>query len=151
MRSLLRAEDRRDLEAPLDALRPGTHRRWGRMSVEGMVCHLTDSFLAVLGERPAGRVPKLHERTLMRWIALSTPVPWPKGVPTIDARDQERGGTPPESLEPDKARLRQVIDRFLVGIEAGTMAHPLFGEMSAAEWGRWAYRHMDHHFRQFSA
>jgi hypothetical protein len=121
------------------------------MSVGGMLCHLADSFLVVLGERDGGRTPKLHERTLMRWVALHTPMPWPKGVKTVAACDQERDGTPPTEFERDRATLRATVDRFLTEIEPGTSVHPIFGTMSAEEWGRWGYRHMDHHLRQFSA
>jgi hypothetical protein len=28
-------------------------------------------------------------------------------------------------------------------------AHGLFGTMSLRDWQRWAYRHTDHHLRQF--
>jgi hypothetical protein len=29
--------------------------------------------------------------------------------------------------------------------------HPIFGPMSNSSWLRWAYRHLDHHLRQFGA
>jgi len=35
------------------------------------------------------------------------------------------------------------------GADLGNNEHPLFGPMSRAEWLRWGYLHMDHHFRQF--
>ena len=28
-------------------------------------------------------------------------------------------------------------------------AHGFFGTMSVADWQRWAYKHTDHHLRQF--
>jgi hypothetical protein len=30
-------------------------------------------------------------------------------------------------------------------------SHPIFGAMSAGDWLRWGYLHMDHHLRQFGA
>ena len=30
-------------------------------------------------------------------------------------------------------------------------AHGLFGVMSRRDWQRWAYRHTNHHLRQFGA
>lgn len=151
MKSLMNASDRSEIDARVAALRPDSTRRWGRMSVGGMVCHLNDSFQVVLGEREAGRTPRLHERTLMRWVALHTPVPWPKGVPTVRAADQESGGTPPGDLERDKATLRATMERFVNEIAPGKSVHPIFGTMSEAEWGHWGWRHMDHHLTQFSA
>jgi hypothetical protein len=146
---LLNTEDRAALLARLDALGPDATRQWGRMSVGGMLCHLTDAFAMVQPEAAAGFSPRLHERTLMRWIALSTPVPWPRGVPTAPACDQEKDGTPPAEFDHDRDRLHEAIDRFLRDVDGGRLFHPLFGSMSRGEWGRWGYRHTDHHLRQF--
>jgi hypothetical protein len=151
VKSLLDPTHRAAILARLDALDPDAHKRWGRMSVGGMLCHLTDAFLAVLGERGPRGTPKLHERTVMRWVALSTPVPWPKGVPTMAVCDQEKDGTPPSDFEHDKQTLRDATERFLGAIDGENLFHPIFGRMSVGEWGRWGYRHMDHHLRQFSA
>jgi hypothetical protein len=38
---------------------------------------------------------------------------------------------------------------FVERMDPNTLRHPVFQKMSAAEWGRWAYRHVDHHARQF--
>jgi hypothetical protein len=149
--SLFDTRHREPILARLDGLRPDAQRQWGRMSVGGMVCHLSDSFLVVLGERESGRQSKLHERTLLRWLALHTPMPWPRGVKTGAAVDQERGGTPPDDFDRDRATLRVVTDRFLTSVGTGRLVHPFFGTMSTNEWGHWGWRHMDHHLRQFSA
>ena len=148
--SLLNPTDRASMMARLEALRPDARKRWGRMSVGGMLCHLTDAFEVVLGDRPADRRPKFHERTVMRLVALHTPIPWPHGVKTVPACDQELGGTPPGEFERDRAALRDAMERFIDRVEPDRIAHPIFGRMSADEWGRWVYRHMDHHLRQFS-
>lgn len=34
-------------------------------------------------------------------------------------------------------------------LDPDTMSHPIFGKLSAGERGRWGYRHLDHHGRQF--
>jgi hypothetical protein len=36
----------------LARLRPDTPRRWGKMTAHQMVCHCTDAFRNLLGERP---------------------------------------------------------------------------------------------------
>jgi hypothetical protein len=78
-------------------------------------------------------------------------MPWPRGVQTGAAVDQELGGTPPDHLDRDRATLRAVTDRFLTSVGSGGLVHPVFGTMSTNEWGHWGWRHMDHHLRQFSA
>src|SRR2546423_7752954 len=85
----------------LGRVRHDSPRRWGTMSPHGMFCHLGDSFLTVLGERPAASKDTLLSRTLVKWIALHTPLPWPHGVPTMPEVDQNVGGTKPVEFERD--------------------------------------------------
>jgi hypothetical protein len=149
MKSILNERDRKALLERVGRVTPDSPRRWGRMSAHGMICHLFDSFAGVLGDRPIADVSTLAGRTVMRWIAVSTPMPWPKGVPTTPEADQERDGTPPGDFAADRARLLEISEDFVRRLDPATMRHPLFGRMSAGEWGRWAYRHVDHHARQF--
>jgi hypothetical protein len=146
---VLNPSDLEELEARLDGLTADTPARWGRMSASGMVCHLTDSFQVVLGRRRTTRTNTLAERTIIRLIALTVPVPWPKGIETVAEVDQERGGTPPEEFAADLARLRTVLREFVTSVPRQSMSHPIFGRVSIGEWGRWGYRHADHHLRQF--
>lgn len=126
-------------------------RQWGRMSVEGMVCHLNDAFLMVLGERPSEKKPSWVERTALRFLALHTPMPWPKGAQTPAEVDQEKGGSQPGEFDQDKLNLQSTLERFANEAQARSMFHPIFGQLSTPELGRWAYRHVDHHLRQFDA
>ena len=86
----------------------------------------------------------------MRFVALQLPFPWPHGVKTRPDVDQERGGTRPGDFAADVAELIRACERFAAG-GATPESHYLFGRLSAEEWGRWGYRHMDHHLRQFGA
>lgn len=149
MKSLLNEADRKEIIERIGRLRADTPRRWGTMTPGGMLCHLTDSFLGVLGDRPIRDVSTLLGRTAMRWVALSTPFPWPKGVQTAREVDQNRDGTPPGDFEADLTRFLDVTEDFVRRLDPETMRHPIFGRISAAEWGRWGYRHIDHHTRQF--
>lgn len=149
MKSILNDADRKEVLGRVARVRPDSARQWGRMSPHGMVCHLADAFASVLGDREAKDHSTLLGRTAMKWFALSTPVPWPKGVPTLPEADQERGGTKPVDFDADLARLLALAEAFPSRLDATSMRHPLFGRMSRGEWGRWAYRHVDHHARQF--
>ncbi len=149
MKNILRDADRKEVLERIGRVRPDSERRWGRMSPHGMVCHLADSFAGVLGERAISDRSTLFGRTGMKWIALSTPFPWPKGVPTMPEADQERQGTPPVDFDADLARMLDLAESFGARLDEATMRHPIFGRMTRAEWGRWGYRHVDHHARQF--
>ena len=124
--------------------------RWGRMSAHQMICHLNDSFLVAMGERYASPATGLFRNPVLKWIALHTPLPWAKNVPTRPEVDQTAGGTPPGDFVRDRARLAELIGRFAEPSRNFAFApHPMWGEMREHEWLRWGYRHTDHHLRQF--
>lgn len=129
-------------------LTPKAARQWGRMTVHEMICHLNDSFRVACGEKYASPDTNLFKQTLFKWVALHTPTPWPKGAATRPELIQGQGGTPPADWTSDCAHLQQSIPAFAARETFGV--HPLFGEMSKADWLIWAYRHIDHHLRQFS-
>ena len=151
MKSLSNPNDRAAVLARLQRLRPDTPRRWGRMTAPQMVCHLTDSFRSIIGERPSSspppRIPRWRQR-LIKLVALQMPFPWPHGVKTRPDVNQELGGTRPLNFAADVSALAQACERFAAA--QGTRGpHHLVGPLTADEWGRWGYKHMDHHLRQF--
>jgi hypothetical protein len=136
----------------LRTLRPDAERRWGRMSVHQMVCHLADSCRMAAGEIRVAAAPSLFQRTVVKWIALFLPLPWPSGIPTKPELDQEAGGTCPSDFATDVATLEALVESMCArDARASWPAHPVFGRMSRPVWLRWAYLHMDHHLRQFGA
>ena len=154
MKTLRRRADLEDLLDRLHRLRPDAPRQWGRMTAPQMVCHLTDAFRNLLGERlVASRTepPTLVGRTLLKWMALYAPVPWPGDLKTRPEANQEIGGTPPSSdFASDVAMLEAATERFLAAGQRGPRKpHYMFGPLSEAQWCRWAFLHMDHHLRQF--
>jgi hypothetical protein len=136
----------------LDNLTPQSRRYWGRMTVHQMVCHLSDGYRNPVGERTVPSYSSLVRRTLIKWIALHTPMQWPHGVRTIPEADQEVGGTKPVEFARDIAELKRLIDVFAATEQkVGGHRHAMFGPLTAQEWGVWGYRHADHHLRQFGA
>lgn len=123
-------------------------RQWGKMTPHQMVCHLSDSFLTVLGERAASSKETWVSRTIVKYIALHTKLPWPRGVPTMPEVDQTIGGTKPIEFERDRQQALDLLRRFVL---PGTVygRHPGFGAMTRDEWMLWGYGHVDHHLRQF--
>jgi hypothetical protein len=150
MKTMARARDKAEILRRLKTVRPECTRRWGRMSSHQMVCHLSDSFRLVMHQKPASPATGVLQSTLVKWMALYVPLPWPAGVPTRPEIDQELGGTAPGDFAEDLAELEALLE--IVTTPASNYdwpAHPIFGRMSEAAWLRWAYLHMDHHLRQF--
>lgn len=140
---------REALLARLRALEPSDARRWGRMNAHQAVCHLRDSFRSRIHHEPITARDNLFTRTFVRWIALHTGLPWPHGVRTVPEVDQERGGTRPVDFARDRAELLTLIEQFVPLDAARLGSHPIFGPLTTPEWQHWAWRHIDHHLRQF--
>lgn len=132
----------------LDRLDPDSPRRWGRMTPHQALCHQADLFRFALGKREGPRLGNRLRTDLIKWYALNLPLRWPHGFPTARQFDQERGGTTPEEFDVDRVTLVDLIERF-TRPDAVLHEHPLFGRLSRPEWGRWGFRHTDHHLRQF--
>jgi hypothetical protein len=150
MKTMARPRDKAEIIRRLKMVQPECTRRWGRMSAHQMVCHLSDAFRLVTHQRPASPATSVLQSTLVKWIALYVPLPWPAGIPTRPEIDQEVGGTPPGDFAKDLAELEALLE--IVTTPASNYdwpAHPIFGRMSEAAWLRWAYLHVDHHLRQF--
>jgi hypothetical protein len=151
MKSLTNPVDRTAVLQRLHRIRPDTQRHWGRMTAPQMICHLTDAFRGVMGERPSTSPPPALPRwrqRVMKLVAVQLPLRWPHGVKTRPDVDQEVGGTPPGDFAADLSELVRMCERFATARDARP-PHYLFGPLTEREWGRWGYKHMDHHLRQF--
>lgn len=131
----------------LEALRPDTPRRFGTLTPGEMLCHLGDGPPNILGRPPAAGAPL---RRLRKWVGLRSPLPWPHGARTAPHSDPRAGGTKPTDFERDRRRAIAELRRLALAPDAElTASHAVFGRMTASDWKRWAYRHADHHLRQF--
>ena len=122
------------------------------MTAPQMVCHLSDSFRVVLGQKAVTPATGPLQRTVIKWIALYVPLAWPAGIVTRPEVDQEAGGTRPGEFERDRAELEALVEVVTMNPRAlAGQSHPIFGRMSERAFLRWSYLHMDHHLRQFGA
>ena len=135
----------------LNRLRPDTQRRWDTMTPGEMLCHLGDAHESVLGIRvPPGKPPTGVPRPVLKWVALYSPIPWPKGARTRAGVDPRREGTRPGDFEEGRARAVSSLQRLAAADSTGMAAiHFMFGPMAVRDWHQWAYRHINHHLRQF--
>ncbi|HXW89353.1 MAG TPA: DUF1569 domain-containing protein [Terriglobales bacterium] len=150
MRTLLNDRDQKELLDRVNKVRPDSQRHWGSMSAHQMICHLSDSFRAALGEKQVSSSSTLFKRTIYKWAALWVPVKWPHGIKTRPEVDQQQGGTRPVEFSSDVENLRILFGQFC-DWKGEFAPHAMFGRLSRTERMRHAYRHIDHHLRQFGA
>ena len=115
-----------------------------------MLCHLGDAEAMVLRTRPRVKPLPQRKRAVLKLLSLWSPLRWPHGWSSNPMLNPKVDGTRPSVFDTD---LQRAIDglRNIAAAGPGTLepAHGFFGTMSVADWQRWAYKHTDHHLRQF--
>ena len=148
MSTLADAASRAAMRQRIANLTPQAKRQWGKMTPHQMLCHLNDAFKMADGSRQPKAIDNIFSRNFIRFVALHTSISWPHGAKTVPEADQLQAGTPPAEWGRDLGELLALFDGFSA---RDGHKHPFFGTMTGAEWNVWAYRHTDHHLRQFSA
>lgn len=144
-KSLYNARARQELLARLERLTPDATPLWGRMTAPRMLAHLADWMLMAKGELKAAAKNRPLRYPLVKQLVIYW-LPFPKGVPTAPELISRK----PLEWAIERAAVRQHVLWFeSLNPNATWPEHPAFGKMTPRAWGVLAYRHMDHHFRQF--
>ena len=121
--------------------------KWGKMSVSQMMKHLSTAFDVALGKVQLPHTQphySLLANPIGRWLIIDG-MTWPHGTPGPPAfiiKDQP-------DFEEQKTALTGNIIAFIGSDNSATADHPLVGKLDRSAWGRFMYKHADHHFRQF--
>lgn len=120
------------------------------MEAHQMVVHLKDQLDIALGNKYAKAQGPVILRTVVgRWIALYI-IPWGKGQsPTPTEMDALKNGAILTDFESDKHLFIIRVKEFTAC--SSFAPHPFFGKMSKKDWGRLAWKHINHHLIQFGA
>lgn len=145
MRTLFDVEDRLLVTERLDRLALHSAPRWGQMDCAQMLAHLADGLRMAIGE-----LPTRPKRGPLRFGPLRHAViywlPFPKDAPTAPELITRRAVDCPTEMR----ELKRLILRFVSRAGASEWPeHPAFGQLSEQDWGVLAYKHIDHHLRQF--
>ena len=146
MRTLWNRRDRDEILARLRRLGPDSPARWGSFTATKMLSHVNDAL-----RMSSGTLKTSLKRTPLRFPVVKHAAvyfaPWPKGVPT--APELLSRGSHAE-WEVESAAFPLAVDGFVNRPkDAELPLHPAFWRLSRRAWGRLAWRHIDHHFRQF--
>jgi hypothetical protein len=133
----------------INSLNARSQHLWGKMGVAQMLAHCSTTLEAATGRRTPRRM--LIGRILG---------PFFKKRYTDDSELSRNSPTHPSFVITDprdfageKQRLLDLARGFSEGGEAKCtiLPHSFFGRLTAQEWGRGTYKHLDHHLRQFGA
>lgn len=150
MKTFFNPADADEIRQRLSSLAPSSPRQWGRMDPAQMLAHCVAAMQMTLGEV---NPPRVFIGRILGPIAkgrfINSPAPLSHNAPTAtelvvaNARD----------FDAERTKLLTLIDRFTAGgpSAATTRPHAFFGPLSPDEWGRLAWKHLDHHLHQFGA
>lgn len=146
MKSVLEKSTREELIHRITALSENSTAQWGKITIENMLKHCTKFEEKMLGK-------KIYKRSFMGRIfgkialrgMIKDDKPLKKNMPTIPTfRKMEECLVPAE-----KERWIQLIKEY-ENFSNDNFVHTFFGKMTKEQIGYFAYKHSDHHLRQFN-
>jgi hypothetical protein len=145
MKSIWQEPTRDELLARIDAITQSSSPKWGTFTADRMLSHLSEWMRMALGELDVPSKKMVIRHFPLKQLAIYV-LPMPKGLPT--APELLKGKSAP--VDAQKAELRALVTTL--SKRAGKTDwkdHPAFGKLTTKAWGILAYRHTDHHLRQF--
>ncbi len=148
MKTIRNEADKARLIARINKLNGDEKALWGKMSVNQMVSHLVQA-----GEMPFGHELKSQSnfvsRNIVKTLILYV-LAMPKEVKTSAEMNQQEYGRKPLEFAEDKNTIINLTNKIgSLSEEFKCFEHPFFGKMNAKEWAIIAYKHTDHHLKQF--
>ncbi|MDX1652446.1 MAG: DUF1569 domain-containing protein [Brumimicrobium sp.] len=132
----------------LDKLDPDTKPKWGTLSSQGMVEHLTDVLKIASGENKQKLlIPEEKIQSMQRFLDSDKEMMQNISVPFAPAERVLRNDN-----------LSDAIDEFVetwIAFEEHfdsaqvTELHPFYGELDFNGWQKLNSKHLTHHFKQF--
>ncbi len=148
MGSLFDAAENEAIVARLAAVTADTRPRWGKLNATGMLAHCDKPLLVARGELQLrrGLVGVLFGGWAKRKF-IDRDGPFQKGGPT-DPHFLAPGA---DDFAAEQARLIEHVRDFARRGPDGLTRepHPFFGRLTAEQWDRLMWKHLDHHLRQF--
>ncbi|MFL0373775.1 DUF1569 domain-containing protein [Paenibacillus amylolyticus] len=147
MKSIFDTINAAEITERMDQLSENSIPKWGTMQVSQMLAHCSAFHDIPLGNAfpPRGLLGRLIGRFAKTMFYNDKPLPHNMStIPTIIIDDHRQFIT-------EKEKLEQQINIFQQGASEkfSRHPHPFFGKLTAEQWGKGIYKHLDHHLKQF--
>jgi hypothetical protein len=133
--------------ARVQKLQPTSKAQWGVMNATEMLLHANLCNQEVFEEIVPVKKTTLKQ-FILRIVALYIAPNFKKGVKG-DSKKETAGKIDAAQFEAQRLRFIELVKRYPNHKTPLTLPHVAFGNISTTEWGIAAYKHMDHHLRQF--
>jgi hypothetical protein len=147
MKNLFEVTTLNEMKNRLARLSGESKRQWGKMNAAQMLAHCSEWMEMASGQAslPRSWIGYIFGRLAKRSVLSDAPIrrnmPTDRSLMVNDERD----------FASERQRLALHMDRFTAGgpERCTKHSHSFFGPMTPVEWAILAYKHLDHHFRQF--
>jgi hypothetical protein len=144
--SLFTPQVAQNLKARLEKLNPESKAQWGKMNVSQMLNHCSAQMEVCLDEKhlKSNFLFRIFGKFIKKNILADKPTR--KNSPTA----KELLPTEVKDFEQEKKKMAGLIDKMIrnqASFEGKD--HPFFGKLSADEYGKITWNHIDYHFGQF--
>lgn len=131
-------------------IHPDTPAAWGKMSVQQMIEHMSDSLRIANGRDPKDCVTPPDHLPKMQAFMMSDK-PFKENTPNAQLPD-----TPPpcrfDNVQDAIGELQQELNEFVDVFgedKTKVITNPFFGDLNYEQWVQLLYKHSLHHLRQF--
>jgi len=147
MRSIFDQETRDELIGRVNSLNADSHAQWGKMNVYQMVrhCNLWEDMMQGKQKYKQAFIGRLFGKMALRKV-MKDESPLARNTPTLPELRISGNG----DIFPDRTEWISKIQDYAHFSNPGFI-HPFFGAMTEEQIGYMAYKHTDHHLRQFGA
>ena len=129
-------------------LRQDSAPLWGSMTATEMLVHCNKVHQHLLLPTTSTNKKTSLKQYLIRWMALYVMPHFPKNAKAPKGFET-RGTVTDAAFEEQKQFFIQLASRFSQHKAPIQHHHPYFGNLSTTQWGLSAWKHADHHLRQF--
>jgi hypothetical protein len=147
MKTIFDNTTREELMGRINTLNENSPAQWGKMNVSRMLKHCTLTEEMYLGKKHYKRafIGRLLGKMALKNV-LKNENPLTRNTPTLpELRITVKG-----DFASEKTKWVGLIEEYGHLSEPG-FVHPFFGKMTKEQVGCMAYKHADHHLRQFNS
>ncbi|MBC9913807.1 DUF1569 domain-containing protein [Chitinophaga varians] len=146
MKTLLDPVVREEIIRRINALPPDASPEWGHMTLYQMLKHCRLWEEMALGHKTYKRklISFLFGKTILKQI-LKDEKPMMRGASTVAAM---KITGPDGDISEEKTKWITLLQSYAQAA-VQSVNHPFFGKMTRDQMGQLAYKHIDHHLRQF--
>jgi Protein of unknown function (DUF1569) len=145
IKNLFEPSVKQDIIDRINKLTPQSQRKWGKMDVAQMLCHVQAPMSVAFGNTTVKGSWLMRQILPLFKSSLYNEKPWKQGLPT-DKTFITTGLQ--KDFETEKKIVLDMLNRFTEASMTNDK-HPIFGRLTKEQWSKATWKHLDHHLKQF--